>query len=224
MPITDWPLQERPREKLLHSGVANLSPAELLAIFLQTGLKGKTALDMARELLNQYKTLRNILSLNQNQMSQIPGIGKAKYSMLQAALELGRRVFQEDLEYLSGISSAGDAKNFVMAKLANFRQEVFACIFLNSRHRIIKYEQLFYGTIHCTPIYPRVIAQKALEYNASAVIFAHNHPSGDTKPSQSDLKSTQNLVTALSYLDIRVLDHLIVGGNQCISFIEEGLI
>jgi DNA repair protein RadC len=157
-------------------------------------------------------------------MSQIPGIGKAKYSMLQAALELGRRVFQEDLEYLSGISSAGDAKNFVMAKLANFRQEVFACIFLNSRHRIIKYEQLFYGTIHCTPIYPRVIAQKALEYNASAVIFAHNHPSGDTKPSQSDLKSTQNLVTALSYLDIRVLDHLIVGGNQCISFIEEGLI
>lgn len=224
MAITDWPLQERPREKLLRFGAASLSEAELLAIFLQTGVKGKTALDLARELLSQHRSLRGLLNISENQINAIAGMGKAKFSMLQAALEIGKRLLEEDLPKNAGLTSAVDAKKYLVAKLAAHKRETFACIFLSSRHHIIKYEELFQGTINCAPIYPRIIAQKALDYNAAALILSHNHPSGDPKPSQSDIKATQDLIAVLAQLDIRVLDHIIVAGNRSLSFTEAGLI
>jgi DNA repair protein RadC len=224
MAINEWPEQERPREKLIRFGANTLSEAELLAIFLQTGVKGKTALDIARDLLKEYKSLRCLLSASQRQISTVHGIGKAKFSLLQAALELGRRQLEEELKQMTPLTSAKDAKNYLIAKLSNYKFEVFACIFLNTRHQIIKYEELFHGTLHCTPIYPRIVAQKGLEYNAGALILAHNHPSGRVYPSQNDITSTQDLITALNYLDIRVLDHIIIGGNKCFSLVEQGLI
>lgn len=224
MAITDWPLQERPREKLLRLGVASLSEAELLAIFLQNGVKGKTAVDLARELLQEFKTLNQLLAAPQKHLDSICGMGPAKYSMLQAALELGRRYLAENLPINKPLTSAQDAKKFLIAKLASYKYEVFSCIFLNTRHCVIQYKELFYGTLDCAPIYPRIVAQKALECNAGAVIFAHNHPSGNTEPSQSDLTSTENLIKILDCLDIRVLDHIIIAGNTCRSLAEEGLI
>lgn len=224
MAITDWPLYERPREKLFRLGVSSLSEAELLAIFLQTGVKGKTAVDLARELLAEFKSLNHLLAATEQQIAAFPGLGRAKFGMLQAALELGRRCLEEDLKLEKPLTSAQDAKKYLILKLSSYRHEVFSCIFLNNQHQVIQYKELFYGTINCAPIYPRVVAQKALEYNAGAVIFAHNHPSGSTAPSQSDLESTKKLVSVLNNLDIRVLDHIIVGGNQCSSLAEEGLI
>jgi DNA repair protein RadC len=224
MALTDWPAQERPREKMLRLGVTSLSEAELLAIFLRTGLKGKTAVDLARELLQEYKSLRSLLAAPSSKLFSIKGIGKTKYVMLHAALELGRRFLEEGLHPTKNIASLSDAKKYLIAKLSSHKQEVFSCIFLNSKHHILHYEELFHGTISFTPIYPRIIAQKALEYNAAAIILAHNHPSGSTHPSESDLTATNSLVTILGHLDIRVLDHIIVGGNDCTSLAEKGLL
>lgn len=224
MAITDWPLQERPREKLLRHGVTALSEAELLAIFLRTGIKGKTAVDLARELLQQFHSLRKLFRAGQEQFSKIKGLGLSKYAVLQAALEISRRCFEEEMKAATLCTSIQSAKTYFKAKLSNHRYETFACIFLNNLHNVIQYEELFKGTINCAPIYPRVIAQKALEYNAAAVIFAHNHPSGCGTPSESDISTTQNLINALKPLDIRVLDHIIVGDKDPISFAEQGLL
>lgn len=224
MPITDWPLTERPREKLINKGAACLSKAELLAIFLQTGTRGKTAMDLAQELLAKFKTLTALLNATENEVSACLGIGRAKFCLLQATLELGRRQMEEKLQEQTAITSGKFVKEYLIAKLSHEKQEIFACIFLNSKHQIIKYEALFHGTLTSTPIYPRVIAQKALEYNAGAVIFAHNHPSGNTQPSEQDIYSTRNLISILTLFDVRVLDHIIVGANMCISLAEEGLL
>lgn len=224
MAISDWPMQERPREKLLRLGAHSLSEAELLAIFLQTGIKGQSALDISRHLLIEHKTLRGLLAASLPQVESVSGLGKAKFCILQAALELGKRLLEEDLMQACIISNALEAKKFLIAKLSSYKQEVFSCLFLNAKHHLIKYSELFYGTIHFTPIYPRVIAQKALEYNASALILAHNHPSGSILPSQSDITATEKLVSVLNILDISVLDHIIVGGNKCVSFTEKGLL
>jgi DNA repair protein RadC len=224
MAITDWPKQERPREKLLKKGASFLSNAELIAIFLQNGVKGKTALDLARELLTHFVTLKAILTAPEGLMSSFKGIGKAKCSMLQAALELGRRYLEEDLQVKIFLSNAQEVKKFLVAKLASYKQEVFSCLFLTNKNQLIEYKELFFGTINCAPVYPRIIAQKALENNAGAVIFAHNHPSGDATPSKSDVASTQNLVQVLQSLDIQVLDHIIVGSNHCVAFSELGLL
>lgn len=224
MTLKDLPLQEKPREKLLRSGVASLSEVELLAIFIQTGTKGKTAIDIARSLILEHKSLRNILNLPATRMMSTKGIGKAKFTMLQAALELGTRYFEEKIQQPYLISHAQDAKKYLIAKLSNSRYEVFACLFLNAKHQVIKFEIVFTGTINYTPIYPRVIAQKALECNAKAVIFAHNHPSSSCIPSEYDIKTTKELIEILKILEIGVLDHIVVGGNECCSFAELGLI
>lgn len=224
MTILDWPSKERPREKLLQKGVDTLTEAELLAVFLRTGTKGKSAIDLTRELLQKYKTLRNILHLPPATLLMTKGIGKAKLSMLQAAVELATRCLEEQLHVPTTITQAETAKKFFIAKLGSARNEIFSCLFLDAKHQVIKFEELFIGSINYTPIYPRIVAQKALEYNAQAVIFAHNHPSNSTIPSQTDIDSTQELTKILKVLDITVLDHIIVGGNNCSSLAELGLL
>jgi DNA repair protein RadC len=223
MAITDWPIHLRPREKLLHSGANSLSDAELLAIFLQTGRKGKTAVDLAVELLTEFKTLNKLLSSTRHQIT-LKGLGQAKFTMLQAAVELGRRCLAEKMRQERFLTSAQEAKKYLISKLSHYKHEVFACIFLNARHQFIDYKELFHGTINCTPIYTRVIAQTALELNAGAVIFAHNHPSGDPLPSQNDIETTKEIATVLAVLDIKVLDHIVVGGNTSTSLCEKGLL
>jgi DNA repair protein RadC len=224
MAITDWPSDERPREKLIRLGPSSLSDAELLAVFLRTGVKGKTAVDLARDLLHEFTNLSHLLGASLSQLASINGLGKAKFSMLQAALELGKRYLEENLQLGGPITSIDRARKYLIAKLSGYKYEVFACIFLTTRHHIIQYKELFYGTLDCTPVYPRVVAQKALECNAGAVIFAHNHPSGNTEPSPSDIASTKNLISVLDCLDIRVLDHIIIGGHEGRSLAEEGFI
>jgi DNA repair protein RadC len=225
MPITDWPDDERPREKLLQRGPNALSDAELLAIFLRTGVKGKTAVDVARELLREFGSLRALLEADFERFSRGPGLGAAKYAQLQAVLEMARRHLREEMERGDALTSPDTTRRFLTAALRNYPHEVFACLLLDNQHRVIRFEELFRGTIDGAGVYPREVAKTALTYNAAAVIFAHNHPSGATQPSEADKLITQRLKQALGLLDIRVLDHFIVGdGERAYSFAEHGLI
>ncbi len=223
MPITDWPADERPREKLLNRGPQSLSDAELLAIFLRTGVKGKTAVDLARELLLEFGSLRAILQADIKRFKQSHGLGFAKYALLQATLEIARRHFAEALDHGSVLTSPSSTSDYLMAQLKDYQHEVFACLFLDNQHSVIKFEEMFRGTIDGASVYPREIVKKALSYNAAAVIFAHNHPSGNSEPSQADKQITQKLKQALSLFDIRVLDHFIIGEGS-FSFASHGLI
>ncbi len=224
MPITDWPVLERPREKLLAQGSKSLSDAELLAIFLRTGIKGKTAVDLARELINNFGGLRNLLTASQKDFCQHLGLGPAKYAQLQAVLELSQRHLFESLSRSDSLTSADSTKHYFQAKMRDYQHEVFACIYLDNRNRIIQYCELFQGTLAGASVYPREVVTQALSYNAAAVIFAHNHPSGIAEPSHADKQITQQLRTALSVVEIRVLDHIIVGDGYCVSFTERGLL
>jgi DNA repair protein RadC len=182
MPISDWPEQERPREKLLSKGAASLSDAELLAIFLRTGLQGKTAIDLSRDLLTEFDGLRGMIEADSRSFCQIRGLGLAKYSQIQAAIELGKRYLQENLGKKDVLSSPNDTKNFLIAQLRAYPHEVFACLFLDNRHQIISFDEMFKGTIDGASVYPREVVKQALARNAAAVIFAHNHPSGIAEP------------------------------------------
>ena len=224
MPITDWPLDERPREKLLRRGPHALSDAELLAIFLRTGVKGKTAVDLAREVLKEFGSLRALLEADLKHFSQCHGLGMAKFTLLQAVLEMARRHFLEKLKRGSALTQPGTTRAYLTAQLRDYPHEVFACLFLDNRHRIIEFEKLFRGTIDGASVYPREVTKHALSVNAAAVIFAHNHPSGVAEPSQADKQITQKLKQALALFDIRVLDHFIVGDGEAYSFAEHGLI
>lgn len=224
MTMNDWPSGERPREKLLLKGAESLSDAELLAIFLRTGVKGKTALDLGRELLAEFGNLRRLLAAKQQQFCSKNGIGVAKYVTFQAALELGKRFLHESIQQTPLLCSSAQTKQYLTAQLRDKPFEVFACLFLDSQHRIILYEELFQGTLDCAPIYPRVVAHKALEYNAAAVIFAHNHPSGKASPSYHDKETTHQLIQALRSISVRVIDHIIVGEGEAFSFAEAGLL
>ena len=224
MPISDWPEQERPREKLLSKGAASLSDAELLAIFLRTGLQGKTAIDLSRDLLTEFDSLRGIVEADSRSFCQIRGLGLAKYSQIQAAIELGKRYLQENLGEKDVLSSPNDTKNFLLAQLRAYQHEVFACLFLDNRHQIISFDEMFKGTIDGASVYPREVVKQALARNAAAVIFAHNHPSGVAEPSLADKNITQRLQEALKLVDIRVLDHFIIGDNTAVSFAELGLL
>lgn len=225
MPISDWPEDERPREKLLTKGASSLSNAELLAIFLRTGTRGKTAVDLSRDLLSEFNgRLRNIIEADADDFCKIKGVGIAKYTHIQAAGELGKRCLEEKMEGKDVISSPEDTKNFVLARLRGYPQEVFACLFLDSQHQVICFEEMFSGTINSANVYPREVVKKVLEKKATAVIFAHNHPSGLVKPSTADKKITRRLQDALNLIDVRVLDHLIIGDNETFSFAEAGLI
>jgi len=224
VPISDWPEQERPRVKLLSKGPAALSDAELLAIFLRTGLQGKTALDLSRDLLTDYDGLRGLIETDSRTFCKTKGLGLAKYCQIQAAIELGKRYLQENLLKKDVLSSPNDTKNFLLAQLRAYPYEVFACLFLDNRHQIISFDKMFNGTIDGASVYPREVVKQALSRNAAAVIFAHNHPSGVAEPSLSDKKITRRLQEALNLVDIRVLDHFIIGENSAVSFAEHGLI
>ncbi|MFQ5470755.1 MAG: DNA repair protein RadC [Gammaproteobacteria bacterium] len=224
MPISDWPAGERPREKLEKNGPQTLSDAELLAIFLRTGVKGKTAVDLARELLTEYGSLRDLLGADFQRFTSSNGLGKAKYAQLQAALELGKRHLRETIDRGDPFANPAETRHYLSAQMRDKPYEVFCCLFLDNRHRLISFDELFRGTINGASVHPREVVKQALTHNAAAVIFAHNHPSGIAEPSQADRKLTKWLMDALSLVEIRVLDHFIVGDGQLFSFSEHGLI
>ena len=224
MAITDWPENERPREKLLLRGANALSDAELLAIFLRTGCQGKSAVDLSRDLINHFGNLRALLEASQESFCQAHGLGKAKYAQLQAVLEISRRHLEEQLPNIPTLSSSRAVKDFLRSKLRHKHSEVFAALFLNNRHKLITYEELFYGTIDSAAVYPREVVKAALKHNAAAIILAHNHPSGIAEPSQQDIEITSLLKKALELMDIRTLDHIIIGSGEPISLAERGLL
>ena len=224
MKITDWPLAERPRERLLSEGPAALNDAELLAIFLRTGIPGKTAVDLARDCLAQFDGLRRLLTADLGQFCRHKGLGKAKYAQLQAVLEMARRHLAQPLGQGESISDPAHAQRYIHARMRDYPYEVFACLWLDNRHRVLRFEELFRGTINGASVHPREVVKSALQHNAAAVILAHNHPSGVAEPSAADRQLTHRLQDALELVDIRVLDHLVVGDSGCVSFAERGLI
>ncbi len=223
MPITDWVPEERPREKLLIQGANALSDAELLAIFLRTGTPGKSAVDLAHDLLLEHGCLRNLVAADMQTFCKSKGLGEAKYVQLQACVEMSRRYFAEKLKRGDELTSASVVRDYLKGKLRDYSHEVFACLFLDNRHRVIEFEELFTGTIDGASVYPREVVKRALAHNAAAIIFAHNHPSGVAEPSESDKRITQRLKDALALIDVRVLDHFVVG-DELISFAERGLL
>ena len=224
MAITDWLVEDRPREKLLQRGAAALTDAELLAIFLRTGVKGKSAVDLARDLLADFGSLKALLNTDEQRFCLARGLGSAKYAQLQAVLEMAKRHFEEILQRGDALTSPDISRAYLSAQLRGYTYEVFACLFLDNQHRVIELEEMFKGTIDSTSVYPREVVKKALYHNAAAVIFAHNHPSGIAEPSAADKHITEKLKQALALFDIRVLDHFIIGDGRPYSLAEHGFI
>ena len=224
MAITDWPENERPREKLLNRGANSLSDAELLAIFLRTGMPGKSAVDLARELLGRFGSLIELFKAGQDDFCQTPGMGAAKYTQLQAVLEMSRRALAEQMQQQDALTSPAAVRDYLRLTLAGREHEVFVAVFLDAQNRVIVVEELFRGTLTQTSVYPREVLKRALYHNAAALIFAHNHPSGVAEPSRADESLTQSLKQALALVDVRVLDHFIVGNGCALSFTERGLL
>jgi len=222
MSIRDWPAAERPREKLLEHGSASLSDAELLAIFLRTGVSGKSAVDLARHLLNEFGSLRALLEADLEVFCRQLGLGPAKFSQLQAVLEMGRRHLAERLRRDSALESPQAVRDYLKSLLRHEPHEVFGCLFMDSKHRMLAFEVLFRGSIDSASVYPRQVVKRALAHNAAAVIFCHNHPSGICEPSQADRTLTQRLTEALDLIEVRVLDHFIVGDGEPLSMVEYG--
>lgn len=222
MAITDWPDQERPREKLLLQGATSLSDAELLAIFLRTGRPGLTAVDLARQLLQRAGGLRQLLDASPAQMAALPGMGTARRAQLLAALEVGRRYLAHSWTRGEPLTQPDKAAQWLMAELRGYRHEVFACVFLDNKHRVLAFDKLFMGTIDGAAVYPREVVRRALEHNAAALILTHNHPSGVAEPSEADRHITRRLVEALTLVDVRVLDHLVIGDGQWVSLAQRG--
>ena len=224
MAITDWPASERPREKLIESGAASLSDAELLAIFLRVGVVGKSAVDLARDLLSQFGSLNGIFAASESELSQVHGIGTSKYVQLQAIFEMSRRALHEALEQRDVFQSPQHVRDFLILRLGALTREVFLVMFLDAQNRLSATEEMFSGTLTQTSVYPREIVKRAIHHNAASVIFAHNHPSGVAQQSSADEALTSQLKQALALVDVRVLDHFIVAGNQTLSFSERGLL
>ncbi len=224
MAISDWPIDERPREKLLDRGAAALCDAELLAILLRNGTPGHSSLDVARNLLKSFGSLRKLLAADRRRFCAQPGMGAARFAELQAALEIARRQMSESLRTGPSLSSPRATCDFLIAKLRDLEHEVFCCLYLDKRHRLIQFEELFRGTIDGASVHPREIVKLALQRNCAAVIVAHNHPSGVAEPSQADQLITQRVKEALALVDIRLLDHIIVGDGVSVSLAERGLL
>ena len=224
MAIRDWPVHERPRERLLECGADALSDAELLAIFLRTGRRGSSAVTLAREAMVRFGDLRALLEADLEQYTEQSGLGPASFVQLRAALELTRRYQLIRLKRAAQISSPRAAQEYLQLRLRHLQYEVFVCLYLDSQHALIDAEEMFRGTIDGASVYPREIVKRCLSLNAAAVIFAHNHPSGVAEPSQADQRLTQRLQQALATVDIRVLDHLVIGDGETVSFAETGLL
>lgn len=224
MSIKRWPAGERPRERLLARGAQALSDAELLSIFLRTGLQGLSAVELARDLLAQFGSLRALLAADHNRLCATRGLGDAKYCQLQAALEIARRFFAETLPPGTSLTRPDQARELLLARLRDRPHEVFACLFLDNRHRLLHYSELFRGTIDGAAVHPREVVREALECGAACVILAHNHPSGVAEPSAADQAITRRLREALNLVDIRVLDHIVVGDGETVSFADRGLL
>ena len=222
MSIRNWPAAERPREKLLEHGASSLSDAELLAIFLRTGVSGKSAVDLARHLLMEFGSLRALLEADLRAFCRHLGLGPAKFSQLQAVLEMSRRHLAERLRRDSALQSPQAVRDYLKSLLRHEPHEVFGCLFMDSKHRMLAFEVLFRGSIDSASVYPRQVVKRALAHNAAAVIFCHNHPSGISEPSQADRTLTRRLIQALDLIEVRVLDHFIVGDGQPLSMVERG--
>jgi DNA repair protein RadC len=222
--IVDWPPQERPRERLLAQGAGQLSDAELIAVCLRSGVRGQSAVDLGRALIARHGGLSGLLAAQAADLRSVRGLGAAKAAQLAAVLELARRALREDLRAGSALTSPGAVRDYLRLALGGRAREVFVCIHLDAQHRVIDTEELFRGSLTQTSVYPREVVKAALAANAAAVIFAHNHPSGVAQPSQADELLTRQLKEALALVEIRVLDHFIVAGNQTLSFAERGLL
>ena len=222
MAITDWPEGERPREKLLERGAAALSDAELLAIFLRVGVTGKSAVDLARDLVQHFGGLTRLFNAGPAEFSAFPGMGPAKYAQLQAVLEMARRALGEDMKRGDALNSPRAVRDYLRLLLGGRNHEVFMALFLDAQNRVLSSEELFRGTLTQTSVYPREIVVRALAHNAAGVILAHNHPSGVAEPSQADRWLTDQLKAALGLVDVKVIDHFIVAGSDGFSFCERG--
>lgn len=224
MAISDWPEGERPREKLLQQGVSVLSDAELLAIFLRVGVTGKSAVDLARELLTRFGSLNGIFAATLDEMKQVSGMGSSKFAQLQAIFEMSRRALQEEMRSRDVLGSPQQVRDYLCLRMGALTREVFMVLFLDAQNRVLAQEELFSGTLTQTSVYPREVVKRALHHNAASVIFAHNHPSGIAEQSRADELLTAALKQALSLVDVRVLDHFVVAGNTTLSFAERGLL
>ncbi|MBD1550063.1 RadC family protein [Pseudomonas typographi] len=224
MAIRDWPAAERPREKLLMHGAALLSDAELLAIFLRTGIAGRSAVDLARDALQRFGGLRGLFEADLASFCAERGLGQAKYAQLQAVLEMARRYLACSLGARDVLEEPSSVRAYLKAKLRHEPHEVFACLFLDSRHRMLAYEAMFHGTIDSASVYPRQVIKRALAHNAAALILCHNHPSGLAEASMADLSVTRRIREALAFIDVRLLDHFIVGDGEPLSMRDQGLL
>ncbi|WDE11691.1 RadC family protein [Thalassomonas haliotis] len=220
--LKDWPDLERPREKLLHLGAESLTDAELLAIFLRTGVKGCHVVELAQQLLKNFGSISGIYRAEHDEFCQQHGLGSAKFVQLQACLEMSKRYLAEQMKNGQELLSSQATRDYLIAELRHETREVFAVLYLNNQHQVLKFERLFFGTVDAAAVYPRIVVEQAIKHHAAAVILSHNHPSGLAEASIADKQITQRLIQALNLVDIRVLDHMIVAGGHCYSFAEHG--
>ena len=220
--ISDWPAHQRPRERINREGAKALSDAELLALFLRVGVRGKSAVELGRELITQFGSLHALLGASPSQLSAVHGLGPAKVAQLQAVMELARRAIGEQLQAGASLSSPDAVRLYLRLQLARQAHESFLVLFLDVKNRLIASEEMFRGTLTHTSVYPREVVKAALSHNAASVLLAHNHPSGAAEPSEADLILTRALMQALALIDVRVLDHFIVAGASVHSFAEHG--
>jgi DNA repair protein RadC len=224
MGIREWPADDRPREKLLTKGAQALSDAELVAIFLRTGVRGRSAVELARDVLARTGSLSGLLAAPRETLDGIPGVGDAKYAQMQAVLEMVGRALREKLDRGAALGSPQAVRDYLRLRLHGRDHEVFVGVFLDAQNRVLAVEELFRGTLTQTSVFPREIVKRALHHNAAAAIFAHNHPSGVAEPSRADETLTQTLKHTLALIDVKVLDHFVVGGDAAMSFAERGLL
>lgn len=224
MPIREWPKSERPRERLIARGAEALSDSELLAVILGSGVRGSSAVDVARRLIGRFGSIHGLLQAKRPDCLKAGGLGPARYAMLRAALELARRHHLDALRAEPVLASAASLREFLLAQLRGKPYEIFCCLHLDARHRLIRFEELFRGTVDGAAVHPRELVRQALAHNSAAVILAHNHPSGVAEPSHADELITRRVRDALALIDVRVLDHIVVGGGTCISFADRGLL
>ena len=222
MAISHWPMNERPREKLILRGASALSDAELLAIFLRTGLPGITAIDLARDLIKEFGGLGALISSGHTTFCKAKGAGTAKFVQLKASVELTRRYLQEQLEGQPVFTSPEKVGDYLSVQMRDYKREVFVMLLLDSKHQLIDTHELFQGTVDAASVHPREVVARALRKNAAAVIVAHNHPSGLAEPSQADIDITRRLKQALNLVEIRLLDHLIIGRGEVVSLAQRG--